>query len=124
MDNDVIIMADPYDTTDHQQDDYNIVPAQRFYYMWFCGSLDENHKRIKGLWMTLKKKSPLVSFLFSLFSYLKVKKTFSTKNDLLFCNIVFQFAFELIVFYCQYDTIHVVTPHLLQDGVKQGADVF
>ncbi len=38
------------------QDGYNIVPAQRFYYMWFCGSLDENHKRIEGLWMTLKKK--------------------------------------------------------------------
>lgn len=56
MGNDVIIMADPYDTTDHQQDGYNIVPAQRFYYMWFCGSLDENHKRIEGLWMTLKKK--------------------------------------------------------------------
>ena len=32
------------------------LPAQRFYYMWFCGSLDENHKRIEGLWMTLKKK--------------------------------------------------------------------
>lgn len=56
MGNDVIIMADPYDTTDHLQDGYNIVPAQRFYYMWFCGSLDENHKRIEGLWMTLKKK--------------------------------------------------------------------
>ena len=56
MGNDVIIMADPYDTTDHQQDGYNIVPAQRFYYMWFRGSLDENHKRIEGLWMTLKKK--------------------------------------------------------------------
>lgn len=56
IDNDVIIMADPYDTTDHLQDGYGIVPASRFYYMWFAGDLDENHQRIKQLWMTIKKK--------------------------------------------------------------------
>jgi len=54
FDNDVIIMADPYDTTDHNQDGYGIVPASRFYYMWFAGDLDENHQRIRQLWMTLK----------------------------------------------------------------------
>ena len=31
---DVIIVADPYDTTDHNQDGYGIYPAQRFYYNW------------------------------------------------------------------------------------------
>ncbi|HIY21720.1 MAG TPA: C39 family peptidase [Candidatus Flavonifractor merdigallinarum] len=29
---DVIIVADPYDTTDHNQDGYGIYPAERFYY--------------------------------------------------------------------------------------------
>jgi len=32
--NDVFILADPYDTTDHFQDGYNIIPAQRLYYNW------------------------------------------------------------------------------------------
>ena len=31
---DVIIMADPYDTTDHNQDGYFIYGAERFYYNW------------------------------------------------------------------------------------------
>ncbi len=35
---DVLILADPYDTSDHLQDGYNIVPAERFFYMW----LDKN----------------------------------------------------------------------------------
>ena len=29
---DVLIVADPYDTTDHNQDGYGIYPAERFYY--------------------------------------------------------------------------------------------
>lgn len=37
--NDVLIMADPYDTTDHLQDGYGIVPSQRFYYTWFDAKL-------------------------------------------------------------------------------------
>lgn len=36
---DVLLVADPYDTTDHNQDGYGIVPAQRFYYMWFDAKL-------------------------------------------------------------------------------------
>lgn len=32
---DVLIMADPYDTSDHYQDGYYIVNAERFFYMWF-----------------------------------------------------------------------------------------
>lgn len=31
---DVIIMADSYDSTDHNQDGYGIYPAERFYYNW------------------------------------------------------------------------------------------
>ena len=29
---DVFIVADPYDTTDHNQDGYGIIPAERFLY--------------------------------------------------------------------------------------------
>jgi len=32
---DVLIMADPYDTTDHCQDGYVIVSFERFFYEWF-----------------------------------------------------------------------------------------
>ena len=32
---DVLIMADSYDTADHLQDGYVIVPVEKFYYMWF-----------------------------------------------------------------------------------------
>jgi hypothetical protein len=32
---DILIMADPYDTSDHWQDGYYIVNAQRFFYMWY-----------------------------------------------------------------------------------------
>lgn len=31
---DVLIVMDPYDTTDHCQDGYGIVPAERFLFMW------------------------------------------------------------------------------------------
>lgn len=31
---DVLILADPYDTSDHWQDGYYTVPAERFFYMW------------------------------------------------------------------------------------------
>ena len=30
----MIIVADSYDTTDHNQDGYGIIPAERFYYNW------------------------------------------------------------------------------------------
>ena len=32
---DVLIFADPYDKADHLQDGYNVVPAEKFFYMWF-----------------------------------------------------------------------------------------
>lgn len=36
---DVLIVADPYDTTDHRQDGYGLVPADRFLSMWFDHAL-------------------------------------------------------------------------------------
>ncbi|MCL2033131.1 MAG: C39 family peptidase [Oscillospiraceae bacterium] len=32
--NDVLIVADPYDTTDHNQDGYTVISFQRLYYNW------------------------------------------------------------------------------------------
>ena len=32
--NDVLILAEPYDTTDHNQDDYTVISFQRLYYNW------------------------------------------------------------------------------------------
>ena len=34
---DVLILADPYDVTDHMQDGYYTFPLGRFYEMWFEG---------------------------------------------------------------------------------------
>lgn len=49
--NDVLLFADPYDTTDHVQDGYGIVPAQRFYYMWFDAQLFREKER-RRQWLT------------------------------------------------------------------------
>jgi hypothetical protein len=42
---DVLILADPYDTTDHNQDGYYILPFERLYYNWsnrFDPEFDKN----------------------------------------------------------------------------------
>ena len=49
--NDVLILADPYDTTDHNQDGYNIVSASRFYYMWFDARLFREKEKERQ-WLT------------------------------------------------------------------------
>lgn len=49
--NDVLLLADPYDTTDHLQDGYGIVSAQRFYYMWFAAQLFRENERQRQ-WLT------------------------------------------------------------------------
>lgn len=38
---DVLIFADPYDTSDHCQDGYYVFPAERFYWMWL--TVSPNH---------------------------------------------------------------------------------
>ena len=53
--NDILIMADPYDTTDHNQDGYTIVSAQRFFYMWFDAHLFPKNEQ-KCQWLSVKKK--------------------------------------------------------------------
>ncbi len=48
---DVLIMVDPYDTTDHAQDGYNIISAERFYYMWFDAHLFRENEKDRQ-WLT------------------------------------------------------------------------
>ena len=52
---DVLIMADPFDTSDHLQDGYNILSAERFFYMWFDHQLFDKGDQDK-LWLTAKPK--------------------------------------------------------------------
>lgn len=50
---DVVIMAEPYDTTDHYQDGYTVSSAQRLFYMWFDAHLfptDEQNKQWLCIW--------------------------------------------------------------------------
>lgn len=55
---DVLILADPYDTTDHWQDGYYIVPANRFFYMWSDhGVLPEEQQLQQWLIATPPKNS-------------------------------------------------------------------
>jgi hypothetical protein len=50
---DVLILADSYDTADHFQDGYVVNPVEKFYYMWF-----DSHMLPKGQktqqWLTVK----------------------------------------------------------------------
>jgi len=54
---DVLILADPYDTADHFQDGYVVNPVVKFYYMWFdAHMLPEGHKTQQ--WLTAKPPAP------------------------------------------------------------------
>lgn len=50
---DVLIIADPFDTSDHLQDGYNIISAERFFYMWFDAHLFKDKDK---LWLVAKPK--------------------------------------------------------------------
>lgn len=52
---DVLLMADPFDTTDHLQDGYNVISAERFFYMWFDHQLFEKGNQTR-LWLTARPK--------------------------------------------------------------------
>ena len=52
---DVLILADPFDTSDHLQDGYNIISAERFYYMWFDHQLFKPGNQNKQ-WLAAKPK--------------------------------------------------------------------
>jgi len=51
---DVLIMADPYDTSDHLQDGYAIVQADRFQSMWFDHDLLPKNQR-KRQWIIFSR---------------------------------------------------------------------
>jgi hypothetical protein len=51
---DVLIMADPYDTSDHLQDGYGIIQADRFQYMWFDHNLLPKGQRQRQ-WITFQR---------------------------------------------------------------------
>lgn len=51
--NDVLIFADPYDTTDHYQDGYTIASAHRFFTMWFDAHLYPKGEKQKQ-WLSVK----------------------------------------------------------------------
>lgn len=51
--NDVLIFADPYDTTDHHQDGYTTASAHRFFTMWFDSHLYPKGQQTKQ-WLSVK----------------------------------------------------------------------
>lgn len=53
---DVIIIADPYDTTDHRQDGYVIWPIERYYYLWGIEARDEPLNEYKYQYVRVSKK--------------------------------------------------------------------
>ena len=53
---DVLLMADPFDTSDHLQDGYYVVSAVRFFYMWFDHQLFPKADQ-KRQWVTAKPKN-------------------------------------------------------------------
>lgn len=52
---DVLILADPYDTSDHAQDGYHIYPAERFFYMWLDKSILPKEQGVQQ-WVIAKPK--------------------------------------------------------------------
>ncbi|MDU4960274.1 MAG: C39 family peptidase [Sporomusaceae bacterium] len=50
---DVLILADSYDTADHLQDGYAVNPAEKFYYMWFDAHMLPKGQR-QQQWLTAR----------------------------------------------------------------------
>ena len=48
---DVLLLADPFDTSDHLQDGYNVASAERFFYMWFDAHLFNRSEQLRQ-WVT------------------------------------------------------------------------
>ena len=53
---DVLILADPYDTSDHCQDGYYIYSAQRFFYMWLDKNILPQEQGVQQ-WLVAKPKN-------------------------------------------------------------------
>lgn len=52
---DTLIIADPYDTSDHYQDGYMVENATRFYSMWFDQPSPRKEPSLNKIWVTVKK---------------------------------------------------------------------
>ena len=52
---DVLILADPYDTSDHSQDGYKIYPGPRFFYMWLDNGMLPEDQSIQQ-WLVAKPR--------------------------------------------------------------------
>jgi len=50
---DVLILADSYDTADHFQDGYVVSPVEKFYYMWFDAHMLPKNQKTQQ-WLTVK----------------------------------------------------------------------
>lgn len=50
---DVLILADPYDTADHYQDGYAVSPVEKFYYMWFDAHMLPKDQKTQQ-WLTVR----------------------------------------------------------------------
>ncbi len=53
---DVLVLADPYDTSDHLQDGYYTVPAERFFYMWFDAHILPQDQKLQN-WVIATPKN-------------------------------------------------------------------
>ena len=53
---DVLILADPYDTSDHSQDGYKIYSSERFFYMWLDNGMLPEDQSIQQ-WLVAKPKN-------------------------------------------------------------------
>lgn len=59
---DVLILADPYDTGTHFQDGYTAVPAEKFFYMWFDAFYYSRKERIRP-WLTAVPRSEAGAYI-------------------------------------------------------------
>jgi len=50
---DVLILADSYDTADHSQDGYVVTPVEKFYYMWFDAHMLPKGQKTQQ-WLTVQ----------------------------------------------------------------------
>ena len=53
---DIVIVSDPYDTSDHKQDGYGIMNAERFYEMWFEGDSTSDGQKKRQQWVVAYPK--------------------------------------------------------------------
>ena len=54
IEDDVIIFADPYDTSDHCRDGYYVFGAERFFFMWFDAKYFNDNEAVQQ-WLTVSK---------------------------------------------------------------------